>query len=637
LADEIFGEFRNGNGGKQDTFTKMHVGISDNHSVQRGRNSFALEIAVRYPAPLTPVKRGRLMGSNDVIILDSTLAQKKTSTSATVPDDSYFEIFSIEQILKNYDLSYEEVMGGLTGGGGDGGIDGFFVFVDGELLDEDTDLAKYKKNPILEIFLIQAKTPSTFSEKAFDTAYTTVANLFELGKPLSELTKLYNPALLEKTETFRCSYVTLAARHPEISVTFAYATKGDTNEIHPNVRTKANQLCDLFSKLLLGCKPRVDFWGAREILESANKEKTYTLQLKLVETPISTGERGYIALANLKDYWEFVTDSGTLRKYIFESNVRDWQGDVEVNQEIRQTLEHQDSLNFWWLNNGITVLCSKATLAGKTMSMDDVQVVNGLQTTVTIHEYLRENPKAEEKRSLLVRVIETEDPEARDRIIKATNHQTSIPPASLKATDRIQRDMEIYFKQNGWYYDRRKNYYKNMGMPLDKIIGIPYLAQAVMTVLLREPDNARARPSTLIKNEGDYKRVFAEAIGFDVYLFCVRLMKAVEERIRIEHLEIPADLKRNLRFHFAAAYVALAHGSTMYKPTDIKDLVGQKINDQLIDSSVDAIVEAFVGYQEVRDWPIDRLTKSREFREEIFRHLEAKITGHEKPVEEKLI
>jgi hypothetical protein len=302
------------------------------------------------------------------------------------------------------------------------------------------------------------------------------------------------------------------------------------------------------------------FYGARELLESAQREKSYTLQLKLAETPISTSENGYVALANLKDYWQFVTDGRSLRKYIFESNVRDWAGDVEVNQEIRHTLDGNDSLNFWWLNNGITILCSRATIAAKTISMDDVQVVNGLQTTVTIHEYLSDKPETAEKRSLLVRIIQTDNAEARDRIIKATNHQTAIPPASLKATDRIQRDMETFFKQHGWYYDRRKNYYKNSGMPADKIIGIPYLAQAVMAVLLREPDNARARPSTLIKNHEDYKRVFSEAIGFDVYLFCVKLLKGVEESLRVRFSEHPNELKRNIRYHVAMTYVVLATG-----------------------------------------------------------------------------
>jgi len=427
--------------------------------------------------------------------------------------------------------------------------------------------------------------------------------------------------LIEKIEQFRNVYFALATRHPDLHIHFVYATKGDTAEIHPKVKQKADLLSQQLQKLLPGSSPSAQFWGARELLESAQKEKSYTLQLKFIENPISTGESGYVALANLKDYWLFVSDNGALRKYIFESNVRDWAGDVEVNQEIRDTLDHQDALNFWWLNNGITILCSRATIAGKTMSMDDVQVVNGLQTTVTIHEYLKENPEAEESRSLLVRVVVTDDPEARDRIIKATNHQTAIPPASLKATDRIQRDMETYFRQHGWYYDRRKNYYKNSGMPVDKIIGIPYLAQALMAVLLREPDNARARPSTLIKNEEDYRRVFSETIGFDLYLFCVVLLKTVEERLRLTCEDEPNELKRNLRYHFGMTYVVLAMGAIDYKPTDIKCLANSEMQVHLLDDAIARTIEFFYEFEDECQWPVDRITKSREFRDHLITHL----------------
>ena len=85
----------------------------------------------------------------------------------------------------------------------------------------------------------------------------------------------------------------------------------------------------------------------------------------------------------------------------------------------------------------------------------------------------KEVEKEDKERSVLIRIIVTEKAEERDRIIKATNFQTSIPPASLRATERLQRDIEEYFLHNGLYYDRRKNYYKNIGKPQDKIVSIP--------------------------------------------------------------------------------------------------------------------------------------------------------------------
>ena len=57
----------------------------------------------------------------------------------------------------------------------------------------------------------------------------------------------------------------------------------------------------------------------------------------------------------------------------------------------------------------------------------------------------------------------TADAPTRDQVIRATNRQTAVSDASLRATDDVQRQIENYFLTKGWYYDRRKNFYKNEG------------------------------------------------------------------------------------------------------------------------------------------------------------------------------
>ena len=43
-------------------------------------------------------------------------------------DDDAFEVFSTELILKDADLSDEDIASGKSGGSGDGGVDGYFFF-----------------------------------------------------------------------------------------------------------------------------------------------------------------------------------------------------------------------------------------------------------------------------------------------------------------------------------------------------------------------------------------------------------------------------------------------------------------------------------------------------------------------------
>ena len=81
------------------------------------------------------------MASNDKIILDQILQQKHKDIAQSISASDYFEIFTAEQVLKDYDLSYDDIQSGIVGGGGDGGIDSIFLFVNEDLAREDTDFS----------------------------------------------------------------------------------------------------------------------------------------------------------------------------------------------------------------------------------------------------------------------------------------------------------------------------------------------------------------------------------------------------------------------------------------------------------------------------------------------------------------
>ncbi|HAO13079.1 MAG TPA: hypothetical protein DCQ51_18380 [Planktothrix sp. UBA8407] len=474
-----------------------------------------------------------MSNNNDVVILKSILERKRQELASTLSQDEYFERFTFEQLLKDYDLSYDELLSNQVDGKDDGGIDGFFMFLNNEILNEDLDLASIKKNPLIEVYLIQAKSSSSFGEKPIETLMATIEDIFDLGKNIADIKDFYNAQVIEKVELFRKTYLDLAIKHIQVKITYVYASQGDTENIHIKVKNKADNLCSKTEKFFTGCEVKFEFTGARELLKNTRQEKSYSLKLKFLENYISTDEDNYVVLTRLDEYYNFVTDEGSLRKYLFESNVRDYQGNVEVNIDIKNTLASKDTdIDFWWLNNGITILASKATIAGKTITLDDVQIVNGLQTTNSIYEYMNTLAKVDDKRAILVKIIVANKLEARDRIIKATNFQTPVPAASLRATEPIQRDIEDYFLNKDWFYDRRKNYYKNIGKTSERIISIPYLAQAVTSIVHRDPDIARSRPTSIIKGDANYSKVFNPSIAMEVYLFCAKLMKNIEGYIR---------------------------------------------------------------------------------------------------------
>ena len=199
-------------------------------------------------------------------------------------------------------------------------------------------------------------------------------------------------------------------------------------------------------------------------------------------------------------------------------------------RDIVNTLKHEKDIDFWWMNNGVTILASRATLTGDTVTIENPQIVNGLQTSTQIEKYC--STGSEDSRKLMVKIVSSDNEETRDKIIKATNRQNPIQSATLRATDKIQRDIETALKSVGLFYDRRKNYYKNQGKPLDRIISIPLMAQALMSVILGRPDAARARPSSLIKRDDDYSRVFSEDFPISVYTTSAELIRRVDSVLR---------------------------------------------------------------------------------------------------------
>ena len=109
-----------------------------------------------------------------------------------------------------------------------------------------------------------------------------------------------------------------------------------------------------------------------------------------------------------------------------------------VNNDIRNSLRDTKAPDFWWLNNGITILATDASIIGKEISLEQIQIVNGLQTTEAIYRHFQNQPESNKQDSVLIKVVQSNDDGIRDAIIRSTNNQTAVEPASLYATDKIQ-------------------------------------------------------------------------------------------------------------------------------------------------------------------------------------------------------
>ena len=140
------------------------------------------------------------MPNNDQILLSELLRQEADEFQESFTESEFFEFYSAVQILKEYELSYDEIKAGIAGESLDGGADSVFIFVNGDLIKEDSDVKeKYKKNPDIELVIIQSKRENGFGEDAFLKLSRLCKNLLDLEfkkqKFLADITRLCLPHL----------------------------------------------------------------------------------------------------------------------------------------------------------------------------------------------------------------------------------------------------------------------------------------------------------------------------------------------------------------------------------------------------------------------------------------------------------
>lgn len=469
------------------------------------------------------------MAKNDKTLIDGIIDEKiELNIISTKKRDEVFEFFVYEQLLKDYDLSTEEIFSGSVDGRNDGGIDGFFIFVNGHLLLDINNFVWPKSNSELELWVITCKHHDTFKQAPLDNLVASISELFDFSKENDELQLEYSDLVLEQRNKFKYAYRKISPRLNDFKIKFCYGSRGNTDELGDAILQRAEQVkaisLDFFGK---NCNSEFLFIGSAELVELNRKVPNFTLELQFSDE--LSNDETYVLLVKLKDYYSFITDSGKLRRYLFDSNVRDFMGLNQVNQDIKKTLLNNNSPDFWWLNNGITILATGASIIGKSIQIQDIQIVNGLQTSESIFRYFDEGGQDEKKRSVLVKVIVSNINESRDAIIRATNNQTFVELSALHATDKIQRDIEEILKTNEYYFERRTNFYKNQGFPSDKIVTPLYLASGFLSIILKAPEQGTILRSKFMRNKTQYETIFSESNNLEIWPKIAYILKETDK------------------------------------------------------------------------------------------------------------
>jgi AIPR protein len=516
------------------------------------------------------------MAKNDVVLLDSFVQKSKTQFSQTRDDSELFEIFCFNQLLKDYEPTIEELESGWTDGGNDGGIDGLYVFVDQRIGTPDTPHYALKKHPQIDVHILSVRKSRKFEQQPLDALFGSLGELLDPTLSERELEYPYNETILQQRILFRQLFTSLADRQPLLRVQITYCCRGDVATVAPNILSRGEGLKTLLRSLFSNASIDMTFSGASELLSLARKPVDFNIRFPFSDTYITREGRHFILLCTLSNYFNAVRDDeGKLKRYLFEANVRDYLGAGQIAIDIGQTLARKtppDQGDFWWLNNGVTIIGTRAQVVAKELVVENAQIVNGLQTTETLFRHFSAHEPQSDPRTILIKVISAGEDDIRGRIIKATNYQHSVELSSLRGLDKIQKDIEEFLIEHGWFYDRRKNFYKNQGKPAERIVSVPYLAAAVRAVALRDPAGGQRQRSKSLRDDGVYHAAFNTDWDLKSFLVCLEMTRAVE---------LALNLKRNfynsapiaLSHFIAYVFTAISLGKTDYAPDEVISLL----------------------------------------------------------------
>jgi hypothetical protein len=538
-------------------------------------------------------------------------------------EDELFELFCGIEVTKESDTDFSEVESAIVDGGLDGGIDTFAILVNDRIIANEDDVSeiKFNEKTKVSITIIQSKTTSSFSESVLDKLYITLPLVFDLNIDESKLLERLNPSVVEKIIAFRQVWFSSIKKRSSISFVFCYACKAEIIVINDAFKSKQKQILDLIHEKISVATADFKLLSSKELIELYNYKKPAEIELRFKEGPLPIPyigkDYGYVGAVSLKDFHEFITsERGLIREEIFENNIRYYQGEVDVNKKIAQTLIEDNVNDFWWLNNGITILCDTAQSLPKILQITNPQVVNGLQTSFSIFNN-KDRIENSDKKSVLVKIILSKERETVDKIIEATNSQNQVPAVLLRATDDIQRMIEKYFSTEEYYYDRRKNYYKNQGKPITRVFTIQDVAQAIEAILNKNPSTARKNPTTIIKSDESYGRIFSDSYDFKLFLNAALIVRSVKLYISaLNDAEIDKNLMKNFSFHISLVLASLKAGKGLFGEDDITQF-DKENNPEIIDKALKRFLKYFDSYQsKMKENPIN-IAKSSMFDKEL--------------------
>ncbi len=529
-------------------------------------------------------------------IIDNAICEGEYEDFDHMLFDNYFdEMISLEELSRIKTDKY-----------GDAGNDYIFFTFNRNLVLDINDIEEFdtaEGGDRIDLYFIQVKDTTKLDSNVPNKFIEFSSNLIN-GKT----TEHYNEEVNDNIILFS-NLVKKYALKAKFYINFYYFSRFSKEQLKSasDLNGRFDTLKSMFDVLDFVENVKISIESVNSIVKKLKEDKKFEYTFNEIgkfEAEVNKEEgktNAIIALIPITQFYNFITygGDGQINDRLFESNIRDYKGRSNVNKNIIETLKSPTEIDFWWLNNGITITVEdvEESKSANKIKLVNPQVVNGLQTSYSIYNFFAENSDKleDEKRKVFVKILRVgqNNEEQELNIIVATNSQNEIRDKDIHANDVVQKNIEEYLKRYNKYYQRKDKYYTNRKYAKKDIVKLPEMAKYINTIYLKDPSYTRNNPGKLLSGtkyrtifqienvSQDYERYFK---AYQIYSKVISISKGI---INIGEDEFE---KTNFIHHIVYVLICNKFANINYKPSDIYSIDVSEITEEKVNDAIECLV-----------------------------------------------
>lgn len=463
--------------------------------------------------------------------------------------DVAFERFINDNILSLiqpsvFKTEYELLDQICVGGSNDLGLDGIAISLNGQFIKscEDIDeILRVNRRCYFEFYFIQSKNKTKFD---FGEYIKFVAGVESFLQPQISLPTNDDVEAWHKIYNYIMSDSIIVNWKENPGVKLFFVVNG-TWENNPHITAYSSDFKKRLEEQRTYGQIDILYIDSKKLIDIINvNENNYEHVINLVDSmplpEVTDVDNSSVVLCTANELIKLITtEDGMLRKNIFDDNVRDYQGDTTINQEIGNTIKNSPE-RFILLNNGITIVCDEIKESNRKISLRNPQIVNGCQTCNVLFQKFKENINISSI-NVIVKIIGSANSDIVNNIVKGTNRQNIVYEEAFEVTSEFHKLLEVFFNNysiegsDKIYYERRsKQYDNNTRINPFQRVNFRILIQSIVTLFLYEAEKGHIHESRLLH---DYKNIlFKTNQSFYPYYYSSFIYLYVEKLFRTGYL-----------------------------------------------------------------------------------------------------